>query len=100
MINNGITSNTIIAGELTVTEVTVNDNGTRYRCQPNNSTLISSVATLTVLRKFVCLYIICNCCKLFLIFYNLFMENITDEANGMKIIMDLLSDLWLFNLYS
>ena len=56
MVGNSITSMSIITGGLTVTNVTVNDNGTQYRCQPNNSNLISNVATLTVLGKIMHVY--------------------------------------------
>ena len=51
MIDSSTTGVTLITGELTVTNVTENDNGTQYRCQPNNATLISNAANLTVLSK-------------------------------------------------
>ena len=60
MIDTSTTGVTLITGELTVTDVTVNDNGTQYRCQPNNSNLISNVATLTVLGMYIYYTVVVN----------------------------------------
>ena len=45
----------IITDTLTVTNVSVNDNGALYRCQPFDN-MTSDVVTLTVLGMYVCMY--------------------------------------------
>ena len=57
IIDSVIAGNIIITGTLVVIDVSVNDDGTRYRCQPNNSNLISNVVTLSVLGTYVCMYV-------------------------------------------
>ena len=61
MIDSTETGITLVTGTLEVTDVSINDNGTRYRCQPNNSNLISNVATLTVLGMCMYMYIAYVC---------------------------------------
>ena len=43
---------TIITETLTITDVSVGDNGTKYRCRPVDD-VISDVVTLTVIGKFI-----------------------------------------------
>ena len=50
----------ILTDILTVTDVSVSDNGTQYRCQPT-STVNSTIATLTVLGEIMVYLSVCMC---------------------------------------
>ena len=52
MVNSALNGD-MLTDTLIVTNVSVNDNGALYRCQPSNNA-ISDVATLTVLGMYVC----------------------------------------------
>ena len=54
---NSIRNGDIVADTLTITNVSVNDNNTQYRCEPLDS-LTSITVTLTVLGMYVAIYII------------------------------------------
>ena len=46
---------TIVTETLTVTDVSVSDNGAKYRCRPVDD-VISDVVTLTVIGTYVCIW--------------------------------------------
>ena len=50
---NPIINNDIITDTLTITDVSVNDNGAQYRCQPDIGNVTSITVTLTVLGKII-----------------------------------------------
>ena len=52
MVNSVLNGDTL-SDTLTVTNVSVNDNGAQYQCEPSNNA-ISNVVTLTVLGMYVC----------------------------------------------
>ena len=54
---NPILNNDIITDTLTITDVSVNDNGAQYRCEPELSNVTSVPVTLTVLGETICAYV-------------------------------------------
>ena len=59
MSNSALNGNTI-TDTLIVTDVSVNDNSAQYRCEPTD-TVISNIATLTVIGTYVCIYVCIIC---------------------------------------
>ena len=54
-------TDTILTETLTITDVSLSDNGAKYRCRPVDD-VISDVVTLTVIGKIICIYVyVCVC---------------------------------------